>query len=260
MQPSRSQQALLALGLALTMACGPSFRVAQYPSSESLFSAGMQQVRQRKWDNAVQAFEKLTLELPARDSLLPLSHYYLAQAYAGRGDHLLAAQAFLRMSESFATDTLADQAMYRAGREYQRMWRKPTLDSQYGGEATVVYQTLLGLYPDSPWADSATTQLRVLQEMYATKDYEAAMYYLRRKAYDPAIIYLRDVVERYPEAAKTREAYLRLAEAYQAIRYTDDKADVCRTLREKYPADREVTEVCGRVTAVPVAPARTDTL
>jgi outer membrane protein assembly factor BamD len=246
---------MLVLGLALTMACGPSFRVARYPSSESLFSAGVQQVRQRKWDNAVQAFEKLTLELPARDSLLPVSHFYLAQAYSGRGDHLLAAQASLRMAESFATDTLADRAMYRAGREYQQMWRKPTLDPQYGGEATVVYQTLLGLYPDSPWSDSATVQLKVLQEMYAAKDYETAMHYVRRKAWDSAIIYLRDIVERYPETAKAKDAYLRLAETYDAIRYVDDKADVCRTLREKFPADREVLDVCGRVATV-----RTDTL
>ncbi|HSA54370.1 MAG TPA: outer membrane protein assembly factor BamD [Gemmatimonadaceae bacterium] len=259
---SRSQPAILALGLAVAMACGPSFRVGQYRSSESLFGAGIAQVRERKWDNAVQAFERLTLELPARDSLLPLSHYYLAQAYSGRGDHLLAAQAYLRMAESFATDTLADQAMYRAGREYQRMWRRPTLDPQYGGEATIVYQTLLGLYPDSPWADSATAQLRLLQEMYATKDYETAMHYVRRRAWDSAIIYLRDVVERYPEAARARDAYLRLAEAYDAIRYRDDKNDVCNTLRERYPQDREVVAVCGRPVVAPAAqatPARRDT-
>lgn len=252
---SRSQPAILVLGLAVAMACGPSFRVSQYPTSESLFTAGVQQVRARKWDGAVQAFEKLTLELPARDSLLPLSHFYLAQAYSGRGDHLLAAQAYLRMAESFATDTLADQAMYRAGREYQRMWRRPDLDPTYGGEASVVYQTLLGLYPDSPWSDSATAQLQVLQEWYAQKDYIGAMHYFRRKAWDSAIIYFRDIVERYPETAKARDAYLRLAEAYGAIRYRDDKADVCTTLRQKYPQDREVIEVCGRAAVAPTGQA-----
>lgn len=259
---SRSQPAILVLGLAVAMACGPTFRVSQYPTSESLFSAGVQQVRARKWDGAVLAFEKLTLELPARDSLLPLSHYYLAQAYSGRGDHLLAAQAYLRMAESFATDTLADQAMYRAGREYQQMWRRPDLDATYGGEATVVYQTVLGLYPDSPWADSATAQLEVLQEWYAQKDYIGAMHYFRRRAWDSAIIYFRDVVERYPEAARAKDAYLRLAEAYEAIRYRDDKLDVCNTLREKYPRDREVVEICGRPVVAPAAqapPARRDT-
>ena len=259
---SRSQPAILVLGLAVAMACGPSFWVSQYPTSESLFNAGVQQVRARKWDGAVQAFEKLTLELPARDSLLPLSHYYLAQAYSGRGEHLLAAQSYLRMAESFATDTLADQAMYRAGREYQSMWRRPDLDPTYGGEATVVYQTLLGLYPDSPWADSATAQLEVLQEWYASKDYIGAMHYFRKKFWDSAIIYLRDIVERYPETDRARDAYLRLAEAYGAIRYRDDKADVCNTLREKYPQDREVVEVCGRPVVAPATgatPTRRDT-
>lgn len=260
MLPSRSRPVLAALGLALSIACGPSFRVNQYPNPESLFTVGVEQLQQRKWDNAVQAFEKLTLELPARDTLLPRAHFHLAQGYAGRGEHLLAAQSYLRLAEGFATDPLADRAMYYAGREYQRMWPRPPLDAQYGHEATLVFQTLLGLYPDSPYADSATVQLRVLQEMFATKDYLTAMQYMRRRAYDSAIIYLQDIVERYPETARSRDAYLRLAEAYGAIRYRDDKADVCAILRERYPQDREVREVCGTVAATQAPPVRTDTL
>lgn len=259
---SRSRPVALGcvIGFVFATACGPTFQVSQYPSPASLFDAGLAQLRAGHHSNAVQAFEKLTLELPARDTLLPKAHYYLAQAYAGRGDHLLAAQSYLRMAEGFATDTLADRAMYQAGREYQRMWRHWTLDPQYGHEATLVYQTLLGLYPDSPYADSATTQLKVLQEWFASKDYENAMHYVRRRAFDSAIIYLRDVVERYPETNRAKDAYLRLAEAYGAIRYRDDKADVCSQLREKYPRDPEVVEVCGRVTTTQGSPARADTL
>ena len=92
-----------------------SFNLRQFPNNESLYAAGMQQLQQKKWDNAVQVFEKLTLELPARDTLLPSAHYHLAQAYSARGDHLLAAQSYSRLAESFATDTLADDALYCAG-------------------------------------------------------------------------------------------------------------------------------------------------
>jgi outer membrane protein assembly factor BamD len=253
--------------LALLLACGPSFRVTQYPTPVSLYTAGLERLLARKWDHAVMAFEKLTLELPARDSLLPLSYYHLARAYAGRNDHLLASQTFSRLAESFPTDTLADDALYYGAREYQKMWRSPLLDPTYGGEAVAAYQTLLGLYPDTEWADSANKQLEILQEWFATKDYENAMFYLRKKAYDSAIIYLRGVIERYPNTAKSKDAYLRLAEAFDAIRYRDDKADICKTLREKYPGDRDVINICGPpvVTAPPPGQttppaARRDTL
>jgi outer membrane protein assembly factor BamD len=252
---SKTRVLLAILATAAAWACTPGFRISSYPTSESLFRAGVERLERRKWEHAVQAFEKLTNELPARDTLLPASYFFLAKAYAGRGDHLLAAQTYRRMAEAFATDTLADDALFQAGREYQKMWRSPSLDPLYGGEALAAYQELLGLYPDSEWADSANKQIGVLQEWFATKDYETALHYLRRKAYDSAIIYLRDVVERYPQTARARDAFLKLALAYEAIRWRDDKAEVCQTMRERYPQDREVAQVCGPAVA-PGASAR----
>jgi outer membrane protein assembly factor BamD len=235
--------------------CLRTLNLRQYPNNEALYRGGLQQLQEKKWDYAVQIFEKLTLELPARDTLLPASHFHLAEAYSARGEHLLAAQAYGRLAESFATDTLADDALYQAGREYHAMWRRPTLDPQYGGQAAATYELLLGLYPDSEWKDSATKQLGVLQEAFATKDYENGMHYIRRKAWDSAIIYMRDVVTKFPNTVRSRDAYLRLAQAYDAIKYKDDKADVCKTLKEKYPTDPEVTAACPPLAATqPVLP------
>ncbi len=236
--------------------CLRTFNLRQFPNNEALYLAGVQQLQQKKWDFAVQVFEKLTLDLPARDTLLPMSHFHLAEAYAGRGEHLLAAQSYVRLAESFATDSLADDALYRAGREYQSLWRQPDRDPQYGGEAVATFETMLGLYPDSELGDSATRQLAVLQQWFATKDYLNGMHYIRRKAWDSAIIYMRDVVSKYPDTPRSRDALLRLAQAYDAIRYKDDKADVCKTLKEKYPSDPEVALTCGPITEKPVVPGK----
>jgi outer membrane protein assembly factor BamD len=134
------------------------------------------------------------------------------------------------------------------------MWRRPVLDPQYGGEAAATYELMLGLYPDSEWKDSATKQLGVLQEWFATKDYESGMHYIRRKAWDSAIIYMRDIMTRFPNTVRSRDAMLRLVQAYEAINYKDDKADVCKTLREKYPTDPEVVATCTPVASTPSVP------
>lgn len=246
----------LAAGLAFiaVSGCMKTLNLRQYPNNEALYAAGVEQLQQKKWDNAVQIFERLTLELPARDTLLPASHFHLAQAYSNRGEHLLSAQSYARLAESFATDTLADDALYRAGREYQAMWRRPVLDPLYGGEAAATFELLLGLYPDSEWTDSASKQLGVLQEWFATKDYETGMHYLRRKAYDSAIIYMRDVVAKYPNTARSRDALLRLVDAFDAIKWRDDKADTCKVLKEKYPSDPEVAASCPPVAIQPTVP------
>ena len=45
--------------IALT-GCYRTFNLRQYPNNEALYAAGVQQLQQKKWDYAVQIFEKLT--------------------------------------------------------------------------------------------------------------------------------------------------------------------------------------------------------
>lgn len=239
-----SAPTLLLLSVTLG-SCARGFKVDRYPSAESLYQAATREFQARRWENAVTAFEKLTLDLPARDTLLPSAHYYLARAHAGRKEYLLAAQSFNRLAESFATDTLADDAKFEAARAYQKLWRKPELDPNYGELAVATFQELLALYPDSELKDEAEREVKLLNEWFATKDYETGLHYFRRKAYDSAIIYFKDVVKLYPESAKVREAYLRLAEAYEIIRYREDKTEVCTALHDRFPRDRDVVGVCG---------------
>ena len=242
----RRAGAPLVLALALA-ACArfQGFQPAKYPSNESLYRASLERLQKHKWGDAIAGFEKLTLELPARDTLLPRAYWYLAQAHAGNREHLLAAQGFVRLTESFPDDTLADDALLEAGREYARMWRRPVLDPQYGLLALSTLNSLPALYPSSPLLPEAQREIDRLTEWLATKDYETGMHYLRFKAYDSAIIYFQDVVEKYPQTDRARDARLRLVEAFREIRYREDANEMCAELRRGYPADADVRELCG---------------
>ena len=237
--------------VAVMTACRGGFRLSRYPTSESLYTAALREFEQKRWGNAITAFEKLTNDLPARDSLLPRSYWYLAQAHGRQREHLLAAQSFSRLFESFPDDTLADDAAMEAARAYRRLWRKPTLDATYGETALATYNTLIGLYPSSEFVEAARAEILDLEQWFATKNYETGMFYLRRKAYDSAIIYFRTVIDRWPHVPRTRDALLRLAAAFDAIRYREDYQETCTRLRQAYPGDPEVQETCAsaRVTA-----------
>lgn len=239
----------LVLAAALMTACAQPFRVTDFPSTEGLYHAGLKEYQNKRWDNAVAAFEKLTMDLPARDTLLPRAYWYLAHSHVRKKQYLLAAQSFARLTESFPDDTLADDALLAAGDAYARMWRKPTLDSQYGMSAISTYRTLLAIYPNSTLRDEAEQRAARLEQWFATKDFNTGMYYLGRKAYDPAILYFRDVIRLYPNTPKTREAYLRLVQAYRAIRYHEDARETCNAIRQQYPGDKEVTLACAAYAA-----------
>jgi outer membrane protein assembly factor BamD len=251
-----SRRVLFAVLLLSLAACHPDFKVATYTTNEALYRAGLEEFNHHRWENATTAFEKLTTDLPARDTLLPRSHWYLARAHQERDEWVLAGTSFTHLVESFPDDTLADDAALEAARSYRKLWRRPALDPTYGESAEASYETLIGLFPTSPLIPVAKQELAALQEMFAQKSYLSGMYYLRRKAHDSAIIYFKDVVAKYPEAPTARLAQLRLVDAYKAIHYKDDAADQCAELRRLFPDDAEVRSTCTGVG--PPAPSTAD--
>jgi outer membrane protein assembly factor BamD len=229
--------------------CRAAFNPATYPDVDSLFKVAMKEYNARHYDNSAKAFERLTTELPARDARVPIAFFYLAKSQEKSGDRLLAAKSYSRIYEQFADDTLADDGLYYSGLAYQAMWRKPELDAEYGQSALTQFQTLQALYTTSPFLPKANQQLAKLDEWFATKDYLTGTHYLKRKAYDSAIIYFKDVIRLHPTAPRVRDAYLRLHEAYAAINYKDDARDLCDTMRKAYPTDGDVRRTCGAGTA-----------
>ena len=247
----KSKSLLLALLLAAPLACKPAFDPKSYPSADKLYQVAMAEYKAGRYDNAAKAFEKLTLDLPARDPRLPLSYYYLAQSQTKNSEYLLAAGTYNRLIDAFPQDTLVDDAFFLSGRAYAHEWRRPQLDATYGKSAQTAYESLLTSYPDSPYATRAKNELARLDEWFAEKDYDTGYLYLKRKAYDSAIIYFKDVIRLHPNAKKTRDAYLRLLEAYRAIKYTEDARDLCDAMRKAYQNDREVSRQCGPAPATP---------
>ncbi len=233
-----------AVVLAAAAACAPGFQVDRFETNEALYTASLEQFDARRWDSAVLGFEQLTLRLPARDTLLPRAHWYLGQAHLRRDEALLAAQSFVRLVETFPGDTLADDALFEAGRAYQSMWRKPELDKAYGESAIATYQTLIAAYPQSPRVADAQREIAVLQDWMAQKDHLAAQYYVRRRMYDSAIIFLQDIARLYPATPTARRASLDLVDVYRRIRYAEEAAAVCADLRTRYPDDAEVRATC----------------
>jgi outer membrane protein assembly factor BamD len=226
-------------------ACNGGFRLDRFGGETTpLFAAGVEQLKLHRWENAILVFEKLATDLPARDTLLPRAQFYLGQARSGNLEHLLAAQAFTKVAENYPEDSLADDAMYESAREYQKLWRSPELDSQYGTTAQASFRTLVAVYPDSPRRKDAEAQLAVLEEMFATKEYLAGFYYYKRKAYDPAILYFKSVVNQFPESARARDAYLRMIESYRVIRYKEEAAEACAAVRKRFASDAEVQKAC----------------
>jgi outer membrane protein assembly factor BamD len=249
--------------LVATAACHPEFQLKSFTSNESIYSASLREFQRHHWDNAITGFEKLTTDLPPRDSLLPRSYWYLASSHESNGEHLLAAESFNRLVETFPEDSLAPLAALDEARAYKSLWRRPELDPTNGETALAAYNTLIGLYPTSPLIAQAQKEIDTLEDWFAQKDFASGSYYYRRKCYDCGMIYFKDIITKYANTPTAKAAGIKLVEGYRAVRYNDDAADMCAQLRQRYPTDPDVRLQCANIatpkpqaaaTAIPAAP------
>jgi outer membrane protein assembly factor BamD len=126
----------------------------------------------------------------------------------------LPAKSYSRIYEQFPEDTLADDGLYLSGMAYKAMWRKPELDAEYGQSALTQFRTLLALYPNSSLLPRGGQQMATLDEWFATKDYLTGTHYLKRKAYDSAIIYFKG---RYQAASRSEQDARRVPAASRGL-------------------------------------------
>ncbi len=241
--PSATRR-LFAVGCILALGCG-GFNPADFPVQTDLYRESLRRLEGGDGRNAITGFERLTLELPARDTLLPRAHFHLGRAHAEQKEWLLAAQAFTRMASLFPDDTLADDALLEAARSYARIWDDPELDPTYGQSAIAVYTSLLEIYPNSPLRAEAERGLVEMRNRLAEKDYLTGEHYRRRRSPHSAIIYYKQAIELYPEAPRARDSYAKMAEVYKSIGYEEDFRETCAAARERYPAESSIRSVCG---------------
>src|SRR5881396_2375989 len=228
-------RSLFIVGAALLAACHHGPRVVPAPDPVADLAKARAQFRSGDYAKALVSFRRLTYELGPSQSEMAEVRYHMAECYFQTGDRVQAAHEFRQVADQFATSEYASLALLRAGDANLRLWRSPDLDPSYGETALAVYQELAGRYPDSEAAARAQLHVRQLKEWFAEKSYKAGMFYFRRRAYDSAIIYFKDVIAGYPGTPKVSDALLRLADSYRAIGYADELKETCAHLRRFFP-------------------------
>jgi outer membrane protein assembly factor BamD len=249
---------VLALSLvALAAACGgrgarggggaapaPVATSASPAAIDSLWRQAEQAVRHGKWSDAEKLLNRAVLEFSPGDARVARAHFYLGEALFAQNRQLEAAREFRKASDETPNDPIAPEALLRLGDVYADLWRRPELDPTYGQTAVATYQELLNRYSGSGAAKRAQLRITELNERFATKSYKAAMFYFRLKAYDSAVLYLKDLVATYPKAGVVPEALVKLVQAYKALGYREDVQETCGYIRRFHPRAPKVGEVC----------------
>jgi outer membrane protein assembly factor BamD len=239
---------LLSLLFGTTAACGrrAARTAAPGPTLDPQVSLdhAMQDFRKGNFRRAQMTLQRLTFEFGGGQPQLAQVRYYLAECSFQLGEYVQAASDFRKVSDDFSTSEYAPTALLRAGDANLRLWHRPELDPSYGETALALYQELAGRYPDSDAAARARPHVKRLENQFAEKAYKTGQFYFRRKAFDSAIIYFKDVIANYPGATRAPDAIMRLIDSYHAIGYTQELEETCAHLRRYYPNAARLERSC----------------
>jgi outer membrane protein assembly factor BamD len=211
---------------------------------DSLWKEAEQTVRLGKWGDAEKLLNRVVLEFTPGDRRIARAHFLLGEALFGQGRQLEAAREFRKASDETPNDPIAPEALLRLGDVYADLWRRPELDPTYGQTAVSTYQELLNRYPESSAAKRAQLRITEQNERFAAKAYKAALFYFRLKAYDSAILYLKDLVASYPRTRVVPQALIKLVQAYRSLGYREDVQETCDYIRRLHPRAPKAGEVC----------------
>ena len=240
----RHRLLIAAVAAGATVGCHRGPRLAPAPDPVVELARARAQFRSGDFGKALTSFRRLTYELSPSQPEMADVRYHLAECYFQTGDRVQAAHDFRQVADEYPTSEWAPVALLRAGDANLRLWRAPELDPSYGQSALAIYQELAGRYPGTEAAARAQAHVQQLREAFSQKDYKNGMFYFKRRAFDSAIIYFKDVIASYPGTARVPDALLRLVDSYRVIGYRDELTETCAHLRRYFPQTEGLDKSC----------------
>jgi outer membrane assembly lipoprotein YfiO len=192
----------------------------------------------RDYAAAVLGFQDFIIRAPL-DPLVDSAQFMLGEAYLRDGRELLAAGEFERLATTRPNSPFADDAQLGACRAYWEVSPKLSLEQEQTRQAIDQCNRLLQFFPNSPLRAQAEAMIAEASTKLATKSYEIARYYIRRRLYESANIYLeKALAEAPPDALVVPEILMTLYESYQRVGF-DSEARVVRDRLLREHADSE---------------------
>lgn len=229
----------------LVLACAGGQPSLSSFDADGLMERGMAAYREHHWTEAIRYLDRMVLEYP-NSPRAEEARYYLADTYFGKKEYVSAAGRFTRLAEDYPRGEYADDARFKACESYHRLAPDPELDQEYTSAAIDHCDQLVLYFPDSEFAPRAQEIADAMRNRLARKVLLSGEYYVKRHAFDSAIIYFQLVLSDYARTDVAPQALLRLAETYDRIGYDEEAQQARDRLLKDYPESSQAKSLASR--------------
>ena len=218
-------------------------------SAEEAFEMGKDFMEQGKWlrarDHLLHAFEVEPNSATGREALLLVADSHFQ---AGGRDNLIKAEAKYRdFQNRFPTSARGDYVQFQIANSLAGRMRRPDRDQKATFEALDSYETLLRLYPTSPYLDEAETQMQVVRNNLAKSEYLKGYFHIRSlRLPEAAANRFERVLERYPNFDEMDKVLFYLGQSYDLLEQAEKADATWARLRTEHPNSPLVRKIPKR--------------
>jgi outer membrane protein assembly factor BamD len=108
-------------------------------------------------------------------------------------------------------------ANYLEAMTYYVLIKKPNYSQKNAIEALEKFNFILNAYPDSSYTIDVITRIEIINNNIASSKLSKAYYYLYKKNYNAALIYLKDIFENHNSSISIQETIYLMIEIYHLI-------------------------------------------
>jgi len=215
-------------------------------TAEEQFNVAKKEYQQRKYDEAMTEFYKVIFNHPGA-GFIDSAQFYLGSCYYRTEDYSLAIAEFKKLLSIYPTSLLADDAEYYIPLCNYFMSLGPTLDQENTQLAIEGFTSFLDYYPESPYVPRAKRYLSICQNKLAEKTYRNGCIYVKLGQYQPALIYLNEVLDKYRDTEWAGRSLFEIGEIYQKQGEPSKALEKYKELVNDFPENERIEETKKRI-------------
>jgi outer membrane protein assembly factor BamD len=167
-------------------------------------------------DKAVEILTKVVENAPY-GRYADVAQFKLAEAYKKQEFYEEAVLAYQKIIDDYPNSPLAEDAKYQIALCTYYVSRDPYYDQEFTDRAIEEYQELIKKTSDIELYREANENLNQLREKKAKSAFGTARFYERTKHYRSAIVYYKEIVEKYENTSIAPEALEKITELEKKI-------------------------------------------
>ncbi|WP_245216917.1 outer membrane protein assembly factor BamD [Roseomonas nitratireducens] len=226
-------------------------------SPEALYAAGMQELRQNRYQRAVDLFDSVEREHPY-STWATNAKLMVAYTEYSRNRYTEAIGALDRFIQLHPAHRDIAYAYYlRALSQYEQI-NDAERDQRQTQIAMEALQDVVNRFPDSAYARDARLKMDLARDHLAGREMHVGRWYQRQGLRQAAIGRFRRVVEEYQTTNHVPEALHRLTEIYISLGLTEEARRTASVLGHNYPGSTWYQDSYALLVegATPATPAR----